>query len=92
MYGPRPEKIAPDKRAIMREVALTYRRVDRALKAEGATPPEHHAAAYEAAMAAYLRLDPDAPTDRLEASAIVSTMIAHAIRADVAWFWHGPDA
>ena len=92
MFGPRPEEIAEGKSAIMREVALTYRRVDRARKAEGATPPEQHAAAYEAAMAAYLRLDPDAPADRLEASGIVSTMIAHAIRADTAWFWHGPDA
>lgn len=30
MFGPRPEKIAQDKRAIMREVARTYRRIDRA--------------------------------------------------------------
>jgi hypothetical protein len=43
-------------------------------------------------MATYLRLDPDAPTDRLEASSIVSTMIANAIRADTRWFRHGPDA
>jgi hypothetical protein len=76
----------------MREVALTYRRVDRELKAQGASPPEHHHGAYEAAMAAYLRLDPDAPTDRLEASGIVSNMIATAIRANTDWFWHGPDA
>lgn len=92
MYGPRPEKIAPDKRAIMREVALTYRRVGRAEKADGASPPECEHAAYEAAMAAYLRLDPDAPTDRLKASGIVSTMIANAIRADTRWFWFGSDA
>ena len=43
-------------------------------------------------MATYPRLDPDAPTDRLEASSIVSTMIANAIRADTRWFRHGPDA
>jgi hypothetical protein len=92
MFSPRPEKIAEDRQTIMREVALTYRRIDRALKAQGASPPEHHAAAYEAAMAAYRRLDPDAPADRLEASSIVSTMIANAIRADTKWFWHGPDA
>lgn len=92
MFGPRPEKIAQDKRAIMREVALTYRRIDRAAKAQGASPPEHHAAAYEAAIAAYLRLDPDAPQDRLEASSNVSAMIANAIRADTNWFWFGLDA
>lgn len=92
MFGPPPEKISEDKRAILREVALTYRRVDRALKAQGASPPEHHHAAYEAAVAAYLRLDPDAPKERREASAIVSAMIAHAIRADTDWFWFGPDA
>jgi hypothetical protein len=76
----------------MREVALTCRRVDRALKAQGASPPEHHHAAYEAAVAAYLRLDPDAPQERREASAIVSTMIANAIHANTDWFWFGPDA
>jgi hypothetical protein len=86
MFGPPPFAYRPQ--AL---VALTYRRVDRALKGQGASPPEHHHGAYEAAMAAYLRLDPDAPTDRLEASGIVSTMIANAIRADTTWFWHGPD-
>jgi hypothetical protein len=40
----------------------------------------------------YLRLDPDAPADRLAASAIVTTMIARAIRANTEWFWDGPDA
>jgi hypothetical protein len=61
-------------------------------KAADASPPECQHAAYEAAMAAYLRLDPDAPKARLEASGIVSTMIANAIRSDTKWFWFGPDA
>jgi hypothetical protein len=92
MAGAPLSPIANDKRAIMREVALTYRRVDRALKAQGASPPEHHEAAYQAAVDAYLRLDPDAPADRLEAAGIVSLMIANPINADSRWFWERPDA
>jgi hypothetical protein len=91
MAGPPPPEVAEDKRAIMREVALTYRRVDRLAKAEGAKPPEQHHRAYEAAHAKYVELDPDAPADRLDQSRIVTNMIATAIRADSWWFWHGPD-
>jgi hypothetical protein len=51
--------VADDKRAIMREVALTYRRETRAAQAEGAKPPEQHHCAFEAAHATYVDLDPD---------------------------------
>jgi hypothetical protein len=50
-----------------------------------------HHRAYEAARAKYLELDADAPSDRLEASARVSEMIAFAIRVNTRWFWEGPD-
>jgi hypothetical protein len=91
MAGPPPPEVAEDKRDIMREVALTYRRETRAAQAEGAKPPEQHHRAYEAAHAKYVELDPEAPADRLAQSGVVSNMIAHAIRADSKWFWHGPD-
>ena len=58
MAGPPPPPVADDKRAIMREVALTYRRVGRAAQAEGAKPPEWHRRAYEAGHAKYVELDP----------------------------------
>ena len=48
-------------RAIMREVALSYRRETRAAQTEGAKPPDR---AYEAAHAKYMKLDPDAPPYR----------------------------
>ena len=92
MFGQRRTTPSEEKRSITRQVALTYRRVARAAQAEGAKPPEWHHRAYEAAMAEYLALDPDAPAERLAASRIVSEMIAFAIRADSRWFWHGPDA
>jgi hypothetical protein len=91
MTGPPPE-VADDKRDIIREVALTYRRETRAAQVEGAKPPEQHHRAYEAAHAKYVELDPDAPSDRLAGSRIVANMIANAIRTDSRWFWHGPDA
>jgi hypothetical protein len=91
MFEQKPPAVPADKRAIMREVALAYRRVGRRATAAGAKPPEVEHRAYEAARAKYLELDPDAPSDRLEASARVSEMIAFAIRADTEWFWHGPD-
>jgi hypothetical protein len=53
MFGP-PPPIAEQHRAIMREVALTYRREARAAEAEGAKPPEWHHRAYEAARAKYV--------------------------------------
>jgi hypothetical protein len=84
--------VPEEKRAIMREVALTYRRETRAGIAAGLSPPEHHERAIEAAYAAYRRLDPDAPKDRLEMSHKANVMIANAINADSRWFWHGPDA
>src|ERR1700723_3356724 len=61
MFGIPPPPIPADKRSIMREVALTYRRVGRAAKAAGLSPPEYQSRAVEAALAAYWRLDPDAP-------------------------------
>ena len=88
----RPEPVADDKRNVMREVALAYRRADRAGKRAGLSPPEYNALATTAAMETYLRLDPDAPPDRLAASAMVNRMIALAINADIEWFWRGPDA
>jgi hypothetical protein len=79
MFGQRPPPVAGDKRSIMREVALAYRRADRAAKAEGCLLPEHQRRGYEAARAKYLELDPDAPADRLAAAARVSEMIAYAM-------------
>jgi hypothetical protein len=84
--------VPDDKRGIMREIALTYRRTYRQAKAEGCTPPQYQERAVTAAFAAYLRLDPDAPKDRLEASGIANQMIAVAISRDTDWFWRGPDA
>jgi hypothetical protein len=92
MHGRPPPPVSEVPREVRRAVALTYRRVDRAAKAEGCRPPEQHRRAYEAAHAMYLRLDPDAPADRLKASAIVTALIAQAIRANTSWFWEGPDA
>jgi hypothetical protein len=91
MAGPPPPEVADDKRAIMREVALTYRRETRAAQAARAKPSEQHHRAYEAAHAKYVELDPEAPSDRLVQSRIVTNMIANAIRTDSRWFWHGPD-
>jgi hypothetical protein len=91
MFGQKPPSVPEDKRAIMREVALAYRREGRRATAEGAGPPEMEHRAYEAARSKYLELDPDALADWLEASARVSEMIAFAIRVDTEWFWHGPD-
>ena len=76
----------------MREVALTYRRTHRALAAEGASIQRQELGSVNAAIDVYQKLDPDAPTDRVEASGTVIAMIANAIRADTDWFWHGPDA
>lgn len=90
MYA--PPAIPEQKRSILREVALAYRRAYREGKAVGLSPPEYQRRAVDAALAAYLRLDPDAPADRLEASAMANLMIANAIRAGIRWFWHGPDA
>jgi hypothetical protein len=44
------------------------------------------------AIAAYRRISPSAPADRLETSSNVARMIAAAIDVDTKWFWHGPDA
>jgi hypothetical protein len=88
----RPPPVGEVPREVMRAVALAYRREDRRAKAEGCRPPEQHRRAYEVAHAMYLRLDPDAPPGRLAASAIVTALIANAIRANTAWFWEGPDA
>jgi hypothetical protein len=91
MSDQKPSLVPADKHSIMREVALTFRRVGRQATAEGCGPPEVHHRAYEAARAKYLELDADAPSDRLEASARVSEMIAFAIRVNTRWFWEGPD-
>lgn len=87
-----PEPIPEDQRAIMLEVALTYRRVGRAAKAAGASPPEYREAAVNAAIRRYQELGPTAPVDRREASKTALLMIANAISVDTRWFWHGPDA
>ena len=92
MFSQKLPPVSQDKRSIMREVALAYRRAERAAKAEGCLPPEHHRRGYEAARVKYLELDSDAPADWLEAAARVSEMIAYAIRANTDWFWRGPDA
>jgi hypothetical protein len=76
MFGAPPAAIANTKRGVMREVALTYRGVGRAAKAEGCSPPEYEHQAVNAAIAAYRQLDHDAPQDRLEASRIALAMIA----------------
>jgi hypothetical protein len=89
MYNPPP--IPQEKRDIAREVALTYRRVGRAAKAAGASPPEYQEAAVDAAIRKYQEIDPDAPADRREASAMALLMIANAINANTNWFWNGPD-
>jgi hypothetical protein len=91
MFGTPPPPVPESKRPIMREVALTFRRVLRARQAAGDTPPQWHAAATNAALAAYMRLDPDAPEHKGEASGVANLMIANAINADTEWFWHGPD-
>ena len=85
-----PPPIPEDKRDIMREVALTYRRVRRANVAAGMTIQDAHRLATDACIAAYQRLDASAP--RVEASGMALLMLANAIHADIAWFWDGPDA
>jgi hypothetical protein len=69
-------------RDIAREVALTYRRVGRAGKAAGLSPPEYEEAAVTAAIAKYQELDPTAPREKVEASATALLMIANAIRVN----------
>ena len=87
----RPGHTPDEIRDLQREVALTYRRVQRRRRAEGAPVQEAELAAVDAAIDVYQRLDPDAPTDRVEASATAIAMISNAIRVNKDWFWHGPD-
>jgi len=79
-----PEHLPAHQRAILREVALAYRRAKRAGMAEHGC--------YEAALATYRRLDPKAAQDQIDASYQVGVMIAAAVNANVRWFWRGPDA
>ena len=88
----RPDFAQEEQRAVAREVALTYRRVQRRRRAEGASVPDAEHNAVDAAIAKYQELDPDAPRDKAEASRTALMMIANAIRVNTAWFWHGPDA
>ena len=87
----RPGFTPEELRDIQREVALTYRRVGRAGKAEGLSPPRYEERATKAALAKYLELAPGAAANMLEASARKNTMIANAIRVNTDWFWFGPD-
>jgi hypothetical protein len=75
----------------MREVALAYRRANRAARYANCSPPEIERVRDEAAHETYRRLVPDAPADRLAVSAIIIPMIAYAIALDTTWFWHGSD-
>lgn len=71
-------------RAIIRPVALAYRRARKADK--------HQTECFNAAFDEYRRLCPDAPADRSEVFARVAEIVAAAINADTDWFWKGPDA
>lgn len=74
---------APDpNRATLRAVALAYREA----RHSGSTA----AAAYEAAVDAYLGLHPDTPP--LDAYGAVARMIAVAVERSPQWFWRGLSA
>ena len=79
-----PAPIPPADRAILREVALAYRRARRA--------GDMDCPARDAAIDRYLELRPDTAQDRVAASARVAQLIANAVAVDPRWFWHGPDA
>ena len=80
-----------DDRALLREVALAFRRSYRSAQAEGLKPPDFYMQAVRAAEAEYRRHRPDAPPEPLAISGRVNAMIAAAINADPQWFWNGPD-
>ena len=82
--GVSPPPVAATDRAILRDVALAYRRARRA--------GDMDRPARDAAIDRYLELRPAAAADRLAASARVGQMIASAVAVDPRWFWHGPDA
>ena len=86
--GYTPEELRP----LARELALTYRRIGRRRRAEGATiqRAEHDAA--DAAIAKYQELDPSAPREKVEASHAALMLIANGIRVNTTWYWEGPDA
>ena len=79
-----PAPVAERDRAVLRDVALTYRRCRRAGLSE--------LASRQAAERRYLELRPEAAADPLEASGRVGQLIANAVAVDPRWFWHGPDA
>jgi hypothetical protein len=93
-----PGHFPEEERKILREVALTYRRAQRAEKRQRE--------AVDAAIAGYRRLNPYATGDKhaehsanapqgaslLAVSGEVNRMIAAAINANPSRLWHGPDA
>jgi hypothetical protein len=79
-----PGHLTEEQRKVLRQVALTYRRVQRAGKGQND--------AVDGAIAEYRRLNPFATGDKLAVSGEVNRMIAAAINANPEWFWHGPDA
>jgi hypothetical protein len=81
---PKPGHFPEEQRKILREVALTYRRAQRAGKGQDE--------AADAAIDGYRRLSPHATGDKLAVSGEVNRMIAVAINVNPRWFWHGPDA
>jgi hypothetical protein len=84
-----PPPVPPEDRAVVRAVALAYRRVMRARP--GGHPPTYQALALDAAEAVFLSYHPEAAADRGAMSHRVNTIIANAVAADPQWFWHGPD-
>ena len=81
----------PELRAIVRPVALAYRRALRLAYTSNSQPPEAERMAINAAAEEYLRLRP-AEADRRAAASAVPSIIAAAINANPQWFWSGPDA
>jgi hypothetical protein len=77
--------VAAADRAVLREVALAYRR---RLRMAGSSA----AIAREGALAHHLELRRVARADRLGASARVAQLIVSAVAADPRWFWRGLDA
>jgi len=82
MTGPPPE---------VGEWSLNYRRETRLAQAEGPRRPSSITEPMRRRAPSMWSWTRTRRSDRLAQSRIVSIMIAHAIRADTKWFWHGPD-